>query len=748
MHQTMVGRLLAVLTTALALALLAAPARAADDDRLVTFAARVCPRYGDITANKARNNIQESLEDLGTDTPYRGGEVVDAVTEDTVQPACRPLAGWRFTLGSQYRSRASIGPWGALSTVLDPFDTEIVTREQTPLLGEQGQPSGSQLAGAVTIRLSRRELELASRPSGLWVQGGTPADPVAYQLGRGAYGFGALRCATDNLNGDNVEWIGYPSGVSHVVCFAYYVSPPPTAGTIVVRKRTEGAPAGPTERFVFEGNISYTSDHRFEIPVSGSGSNGEPFVRGQTDPGDEPWRFRELVPPGWRLTDLTCTSQTGRSVAETSLADASAAVTLAPLDTVTCTYTDTWSPPPGGLLLRKITYGGLGTFPFAIARAGGEAVADATATTDEEGVAAAARPERTELDPGDYRIREQLPRSERGSWSLTGVQCDDEQLDPAGVQPVTIASGRGTTCTYVDRFTPAGFIRIRTATIGGTDGFGYVVTAGRPGEVDRYEQTSRTTQERVPVLARGDDLGHVPLRAYDVTQLSPAVSGGRWELIYVRCDDQPTPYDQGTVSFALTAADRGRDCLFVNVLVRDDAPPPRIPTGGEVPLEPTPGGSLRPLPPPAREIARPRANLVITKVASPRVVRLGGRATYRLEVVNRGPSTAYGVTIGEQRLAFGRSGARLLSLRSSQGRCALERVGRFVAPFCRLGTVPAGGRVHVVGVVRPPRVGTFRNRAVVGSDTPVIGRRRVAVAKVVVIPAGGVKPVAGLAVAP
>jgi hypothetical protein len=48
------------------------------------------------------------------------------------------------------------------------------------------------------------------------VQGGTPADPILGQRYPGVYGFGALRCAIDNLNGDNVEWILFPFGVEHV----------------------------------------------------------------------------------------------------------------------------------------------------------------------------------------------------------------------------------------------------------------------------------------------------------------------------------------------------------------------------------------------------------------------------------------------------------------------------------------------------------------------------------------------------
>jgi hypothetical protein len=34
-------------------------------DLFVTIAARQCPTYTDIRANRARNNIQESLRDLG-----------------------------------------------------------------------------------------------------------------------------------------------------------------------------------------------------------------------------------------------------------------------------------------------------------------------------------------------------------------------------------------------------------------------------------------------------------------------------------------------------------------------------------------------------------------------------------------------------------------------------------------------------------------------------------------------------------
>ena len=44
------------------LAAMVPTAHATDQVRLVTIAARECPSYTSITANRARNNIQESLE--------------------------------------------------------------------------------------------------------------------------------------------------------------------------------------------------------------------------------------------------------------------------------------------------------------------------------------------------------------------------------------------------------------------------------------------------------------------------------------------------------------------------------------------------------------------------------------------------------------------------------------------------------------------------------------------------------------
>ena len=169
-------------------------------------------------ANRARNDIQESLEDLGPDTTYSAGQPIDPAKEAADQPNCTPLSDWRFTLGQGYRSRAVSGPWGSLSIVTNPYVTDIVTLPQTPLLDPAGSPTGQSIAGAVTIELTQAQLDRAVQANSLWIQGGTTSDPILNLVYPGQYGFGALRCAIDNLNGDNVEWISYPAGANHVFC--------------------------------------------------------------------------------------------------------------------------------------------------------------------------------------------------------------------------------------------------------------------------------------------------------------------------------------------------------------------------------------------------------------------------------------------------------------------------------------------------------------------------------------------------
>jgi hypothetical protein len=72
----------------------------------------------------------------------------------------------------------------------------------------------------VTVALTDEQAQRAAQSQSLWLQGGAVDDPVLDQLYPQTYGFGALRCADDNLNGDNVEFLAYPQGARHIFCFA------------------------------------------------------------------------------------------------------------------------------------------------------------------------------------------------------------------------------------------------------------------------------------------------------------------------------------------------------------------------------------------------------------------------------------------------------------------------------------------------------------------------------------------------
>jgi uncharacterized repeat protein (TIGR01451 family) len=653
---------------------------------LLTLAARTCPSYTDITANKARNNIMESLRDLGPDTPYSDGENVDPRIEAAVQPNCRPLPGWSFTFGDDYTSRAVAGPWGVLSVIKGQLREPVVTKAETPLLNAQGEPTGDQIAGAVTIALGKEEAKLAPRGS-LWVQGGTPADPVLDQLYPGPeYGFGALRCATDDVNGDNVEYVRYPAGSTHVFCFAYYVKPPPSGGTIVIRKRAVGAGA-PTETFNFGGNISYESGGRFSLSPGPDGTASETFYRGATSAGGDPWRVSEEAVVDWALTDLSCTSRDGTSVVSASTADAEAAVHLGPEDVVTCTFTNEYSPPPQGLVIRKITEGGVGRFDFSVKPAGGGSEQRAVATTEREGVAVDAKPARLALDPGRYRIAEDLPTSDEGHWKIAEVQCGGEKVPVEdGTVEATVAARAVETCTFTNAFVPKGSIAISKITDGAVGTTGFEIESSADPEAT-FQQRATTGVAGIPAKAEGDSTDRLELGRYTVTESPPAPGKGEWELREVRCDGKVMPFAEGRIELILTANHPHSSCAFVNRF-RAAAEPP--------------------LPPARRPEQEQSAHLVISKRLLTARPEAGEVLEYAITVTNEGPGDAATASVTDQPLGP----ARLVFARPSQGRC-----GETLPVVCDLGTLAAGATATVrVGIISSDP-GRLLNRAVAGTSS-------------------------------
>lgn len=679
------------------------PKKPAKVTKLVTYAARVCNSYTDVTGNLARNNIMESLRDLGADTLYTSGEPISPSKEAAGQPNCRPLPNWVFTLGTGYATQASKGTWGALSTVTGPYGTSIVTRNSVPLLDAQGKDTGQILPGAVTVALTEDQANRAAGTNSLWMQGGTITDPVLDQTYPGQYGFAALRCAIDNLNGDNVEWIGFPSGTDHVFCYAYYVQPPPSSGTIIIKKVVDDPSATAAQAFTFSGNISYTSDHRFTLSASNGSPSQQTFFRGEVKDGAAPWDVTEDVPDGWTLKSLDCVSANGTSMSATDVATGKASITLAADDTVTCTYTNTLQPPPAGLQLSKRTIGGIGSFDFGIA--GPDSGRQTIATTAEDTWTAGAP---LTGAAGSYQITETAPAATpAGSWKTTQVICDGVSQPTTGPASVTIPPGTGASCAFTNTFVPGGTLIIRKTTIGRTGDAAF--TIGRVGgDNATYQQRARVRDESTPTLAKGDDTTSIALGTYRITELAvkPPTSGA-WHLQSVVCNGRPVTASKGQAEVRLTAAEPKLDCTFTNRYDPDAKPVPPPTPPAPTPTPPVPDNDV-PSSDDLQPADGPFADLRITKTVTPSRVRIGEKAHYEIVVVNKGPDPAENVVVTE----LSPHGANVLNLHTTKGTCDGTRPAS-----CSLGTLQPGERVTITTDNAPERVGRLINRVATVSST-------------------------------
>jgi uncharacterized repeat protein (TIGR01451 family) len=656
---------------------------------LVTVAARECPNYQDITANLARNNIMESLQDLGADTLYTSGEPINPQLELEGQPKCKPIAGWKFTLGSGIKEKASTGPWGALSIVTGAEASLVTTKVSTPLLGWEGEPiEGHSIKGATTFELNEAQAE---RSAGhyLWIQGGTTTDPVLHttQPFIGKYGFGALRCSIDNLNGDNVETIDFPVGTTHAFCYAYYVTPPPSSGTIVIRKEVEGSGSA-SEIFHFGGNVSYNPGGVFDLSASSGSAGEETFYRAETREGDEPWKVDEEVPDGWALAGLSCEHGAGRVT--TDLKTASVAIELAAGDTVTCTYVDKLIPPKGALLLRKVTEGGTGTFDFEVLDPAGSTVETEQIKTTGEEIPAYAKP--LVLDPGTYKVLEHSPKDPRGVWHAVSASCNGARQRAPDEATVSITASNGVLCTFTNRLTYKGRLTISKEAMGSVGSAAFEITSPAEPALE-LNQTAVVERERTKTLAKGDPTSHLPFGTY-VIQESAAAGTDKvgWSLIEVVCDGKAIPFEQGRAAVRLSERDPSKHCTFVDLFSK--APPPNPPGP-----EPGPG----PQPGEAAEISVSKTLVSTGSGPTP-------TDTYRITVQNLSGVAASNVVVTDQP----GPGLVVVSAEPSAGGTCVE------ATFwsCTFISIPAHGQATVVVGAKDYGGGGSYNRAIVGSTAP------------------------------
>lgn len=656
---------------------------------LVTVVARECSTYQDIRANLARNNIMESLQDLGADTLYTSGEPINPELEQEGQPNCKPITGWKFTLGSGIREKASLGPWGALSIVSGAESPPVVTEAVTPLLGWEGERiPGQSLRGAATFELNRAQAE---RSAGhyLWIQGGTPDDPVLFSQRPfvGKYGFGALRCSIDNLNGDNVETIDFPVGTTHVFCYAYYVTPPPSSGTIVIRKEVEGSGTA-AETFHFGGNVSYNPGGVFELSASSGSPGSETFYRAETRAGDEPWKVDEEVPDGWALAGLSC--EHGASQVVTDQKGASVSIDLVAGDTVTCTYVDKLIPPKGALLLRKVTEDGTGTFEFEVRDAAGATVKTRRIKTTKVGSPAYAKP--LVLDPGNYKVLERSPQDPRGVWHAASVSCNGDRQPSADEATVSITASKGVLCTFTNRLAFEGRLTISKEAIGNTGSAAFQITSLADPTLE-LEQVAVVDRERTKVRAKGDSTADLPFGTY-VIQESAAEGTDEvgWSLITVICDGKAIPFEQGRAVVRLTEHDLRKRCRFVDLFSKS---PPPSPPG------PEPGPAAEP---------GEDAEISVSKTLVDAGSGPTPTGTYRIEVKNLSGVDATNVVVTDQP----GPGLVVISVEPSAGGTCIQAD----LHSCTFASIPAHGEATVTVKAKDYGGGGSYNRAVVGSTTP------------------------------
>jgi hypothetical protein len=578
--------LLVVAPLAALLTVAAAPAQAAPSGSyLVTFVARQCPTYQDITANLARNNIQESLQDLGANTAYTAGQPISPSVETPNQPNCTPLTNWQFQFGNGING---VTPGTNLSRVSNPVLPSFSTQASTPLLDTNGNPTGSSIAGAVTTTLTPSQVTQASNRQ-LWVQGGTSTDPLGTAAYPNQYAFGALRCAVDNLNGDNVEWVGFPSGQSHVFCYYYAVALPPLPGVIQISKVLTNAGSS-TPTFPFTGSISYNPGGTFDVQAGSSVS----FTRDS----NVDWNFMEQPVPGYSFVSAVCTSQNGgttfngQTAPVTFTTNVLISADLAPADNAGCVYTNTRNVVD--LTVLKQTVGGIGTFPVTVTTPTAATTALSATTTTEgvpaEACTAAVVPVCDVVDnpttfPADYTVAETLPPATgAGSWAVTAFDCNGTSQPPAVSQTVQVtSSGESLACTFTNTFTPTGSITLTKTTLGGTGTVEFVtVPTTSSGEDDVADPvySATTTTPGVAVTATqvsGDyALDALDLGQYSVVETGPDdTAAGTWSPQSITCNGQSSDPTSSDVLVTLTAADPHVTCAFTNALT---ATPPTTTT--------------------------------------------------------------------------------------------------------------------------------------------------------------------------
>ena len=487
--------------------------------------------------------------------------------------------------------------------------------------------------------------------------------------------------------------------------------PPPTSGTITIKKDVVGTPDGEHPSFPFNGSISFDPGG-FTL---GDGQSKD-FYRA----GGSTWDVTEGAVQGFKLESVNCTATApggGPASSTTTVDGATTSIDLVDGEHVTCVYTNRYRQPAGGLTIDKLTRGGIGAFAYTVAPDGGGTARHAVATTTEVGVPDTAEPSLDDLSPGGYTITERSPQLDTGRWHTVRVVCDGARLRPGRPVHVTISSGRNSHCTFVNLFVPAGSISLSKITRGATGSVLFAI-GRKAGAATQYIQHATTVTEGVAADATpvtpSDATDHLRLGRYLIVEQSPPSDpSDSWSLEAVVCNGQLVPFDRGGIQVTLTSEHPSVHCVFTDVFSSHPEPPPLPPPVPPTPPTPPPPPTPTPPAPPVPVPPYPVSDLNLSKRALTPVVPVGQVAAYALTVRNAGQGAAERVVLADKP----RADATVVSVRPSSGHC---RVTNMPDPLilCSLGNIAAGAHASIVVRMIPKTTqGEFVNVAAVGSAT-------------------------------
>lgn len=202
---------------------------------VVTFYKYVCEDYASVPANTTDGNTPSEANDvgqpdqvdqsgatLGGEWPFGSNSIPNP---PGAFPGCELADGWNFTLATDQN-----------------FSTNTST-------------TGNTSGGTVQIELTQQQLDAAEAgPNQLWVK-------ENYRGGEG-YGFAAVKCHTDHLHRDNLEWIDLSGQnfTENPVCVAFNVAPEDPTKTVQVTKTWEGGTPTEEQKAAFSVTITPSGD--------------------------------------------------------------------------------------------------------------------------------------------------------------------------------------------------------------------------------------------------------------------------------------------------------------------------------------------------------------------------------------------------------------------------------------------------------------------------------------------------------